>query len=145
MRHSTDIFRRLKKTLLISDFGACVFHEEPSCLEQHMINDESYRLSARLILRMGLPGPLSGEPMLFLLSLVGEGGAGFPICKNNSHIRILITFPYRRVNYAHVPVVQGEARCHGLKSLCILDVIVLCTHCERSAIDGLSQPCRAES
>lgn len=39
MRHSTDIFRRLKKTLLISDFGACVFHEEPSCLEQHMIND----------------------------------------------------------------------------------------------------------
>lgn len=35
----------------------------------------------RLILRMGLPGPLSGDPMLFLLSLVGDGGAGFPICK----------------------------------------------------------------
>lgn len=35
----------------------------------------------RLILRMGLLGFLRGEPMLFLLSLVGEGGAGFPIWK----------------------------------------------------------------
>lgn len=38
----------------------------------------------RLILRMGLPGPLSGDPMLFLLSLVGDGGAGFPICKQKA-------------------------------------------------------------
>lgn len=37
---------------------------------------------------MGLPGPLRGEPMLFLLSLVGEGGAGFPIC--NSHIKSIL-------------------------------------------------------
>lgn len=32
--------------------------------------------------------------MLFLLSLVGEGGAGFPICKNNSHIRSSITLKH---------------------------------------------------
>jgi len=41
----------------------------------------AYRLSMWLILRMGLPGPRSGEPMLFLRSLVGEGGAAFPICQ----------------------------------------------------------------
>lgn len=33
---------------------------------------------------MGLPCPLSGEPMLFFLSLVGEGGAGFPICRQKA-------------------------------------------------------------
>lgn len=34
---------------------------------------------------MGLLGPLRGEPMLFLRSLVGEGGAGFPICRKTIH------------------------------------------------------------
>lgn len=43
--------------------------------------DWSYRLSTRLILRKGLPGLCMGEPILFLRSLVGEGGTGFPICK----------------------------------------------------------------
>lgn len=62
-----------RKTLLIGD-PADIFKEA---------RDWSYRLSARLILRKGLPGPLCrGEPILFFLSLVGEGGTGFPIYKH---------------------------------------------------------------
>lgn len=68
MRHHENVFPRLALV-----FGAYFEHNEPR-----------YRLSTRLILRMGLPGPLSGDPMLFLLSLVGDGGAGFPICKQTN-------------------------------------------------------------
>lgn len=79
----------------------------------------------------------------------GRGRCRLPYLQKQFTHQNFNHFSSLRVSYAHVPVVQGEARCHGLKSLCILDAIVLCTHCERSAIDGLSQPCamqcRAES
>lgn len=46
-----------------------------------IVHNQPYRLSMRLFLRMGLPGLRRGEPMLLFLSLVGEGGAAFPIWK----------------------------------------------------------------
>lgn len=73
-------------------------------------NYPQYRLSMRLILRTGLPGPLSGDPMLFLLSLVGDGGAGFPICKQKKPKTINGTsfIDDRRVSDPSVPCYRAQ-------------------------------------
>lgn len=88
--------------------------------------------------------------MLFLLSLVGEGGTGFPICKTEKQFTkkiILIWIPITlkdhigELNYDHVFTVY----CLWLTFVCVFIVIVQSTHCKRSAIDGLSQPCMKHS
>lgn len=67
--------------------------------------------------------------------------------KKLKKIRISITLKHHtgELNYAYVLTVW----CQCLKFVCVFNVIVQSTHCKRSAIDGLNQPCmkrsRAES
>lgn len=65
----------------------------------------------RLILRTGLPGPLRGDPMLFLLSLVGDGGAGFPICKQKKNPQTITGTSFiddRRVSDPSLPCYRAQ-------------------------------------
>ena len=74
---------------------------------------------------MGLLGPLRGEPMLFLLSLVGEGGAGFPICNNRSH-KILNDFKTSH-GWVALCLCPHCTYSQWLKSICVFIVIVQST------------------
>lgn len=74
---------------------------------------------------MGLPGPLRGEPMLFLLSLVGDGGAGFPICKTTKEHK---SFIHLKTSWVSYQCFHHYSECQWLKYVSVFNVIVHWVH-----------------